>query len=262
MHLAKFEGRIYNKSLSALSEDKMLISCLNAHSFNILQSDKLYESAILKSQVVLPDGIAIVYALRFLTGAKLRKISGHMLFDHEMKKLNLSKGRCFFLGSCIETNNLIKARINREYPNITVDSYSPPYKKEFNKEDNQIMISKINFFQPDVLFIGMTAPKQEKWASAHFDDLSVKHICCIGAVFDFYAYPNRNPPGWMINIGLEWLYRLIREPKRLWRRYLYGNPKFIGLILKEKFTFNGKTLAKSVEFDRINDLDKDLEFPN
>ena len=240
MYLTNFRYRIYNQSLSELSNDKMIISCLNAHSFNILQIDKLYQSAIQKSDVILPDGIAIVYALRFLTGMKITKISGHMLFAYEMDRLSQMNGKCFFLGSSKSTNFLIKMRMSREFPNIKVDSFSPPFKKIFTEEDDQIMIHKVNDFNPDVLFIGMTAPKQEKWATAHFDDLNVKHICCIGAVFDFYAETYKRAPNWIINLGFEWLHRLISEPKRLWKRYLFGNPTFIALILMEKLKLNGK----------------------
>src|SRR5450759_5083976 len=234
MYLSNFKERIYNQSLSELSNGKILITCLNAHSFNIVQKDKLYQSALLKSNVILPDGIAIVWALRFLTGVKLKKISGHELFYHELVRLNQMNGKCFFLGSCESTNSLIKMRGAKEYPNIKMDSYSPPFKKEFNEEDNQSMINAVNDFDPDVLFIGMTAPKQEICAAAHFDDLNAKRICCIGAVFDFYAETCKRAPKWMINLGFEWLHRLISEPKRLWRRYIFGNPKFVALILMEK----------------------------
>jgi N-acetylglucosaminyldiphosphoundecaprenol N-acetyl-beta-D-mannosaminyltransferase len=239
MYLSNFKDRFYNQPLSELSNDKILISCLNAHSFNILQIDDLYQSAIQKSDIILPDGIAIVYALRFLKGMKISKISGHMLFAYEMERLNRINGKCFFLGSSKSTNFLIKMRALREYPNVTVDSFSPPYKKEFSEEDNEIMIRKINAFHPDVLFIGMTAPKQEKWAAAHFDDLKVKHICCIGAVFDFYAGTCKRAPKWMIDMGFEWLHRLISEPKRLWRRYIFGNTQFIFLIFLEKLKLIG-----------------------
>jgi N-acetylglucosaminyldiphosphoundecaprenol N-acetyl-beta-D-mannosaminyltransferase len=234
MNLISFQDRIFNGSLLDLPSGKTLISCLNAHSFNIVQKDKIFQSALQKSDVILPDGIAIVYAFRYLTGVKYKKISGHELFFHEMEQLNQKHGKCFFLGSTKSTNLLIKMRVSRDYPNITVDSFSPPYKKEFNEEDNQIMIHKVNAFHPDVLFIGMTAPKQEKWGNAHFDDLNAKHICCIGAVFDFYAGTCKRAPKWMINLGFEWLHRFISEPKRLWRRYIFGNPKFISLILIEK----------------------------
>ena len=81
----------------------------------------------------------------------------------------------------------------------------------------------------------MTAPKQEKWAYEHLSDLDARHICCIGAVFDFYAGTVSRAPGWMIAMGLEWFYRLIKEPSRMWRRYLIGNSKFIWLVIKEKF---------------------------
>lgn len=239
MYLTNFKERIFNQPLCELSNDKTLISCLNAYSFNILQKDKLYESAIRKSHVVLPDGIAIVWALHFLTGLKLKKISGHELFFHELMQLNELKGKCFFLGSTKLTNFQIKMRISIEYPDIKVDTYSPPFKKEFNDDDNQIMIRKINAFHPDVLFIGMTAPKQEKWAAAHFDNLKVKHICCIGAVFDFYAETCKRAPKWMIDMGFEWLHRLISEPKRLWRRYIFGNTQFIFLIFLEKLKLIG-----------------------
>lgn len=96
------------------------------------------------------------------------------------------------------------------------------------------MIGAVNSFQPDVLFIGMTAPKQEIWASQHKSSLNVKTICTIGAVFDFYAGTVNRPNAFFIKMGLEWLGRLLKEPKRLWKRYLYYGPVFIALILKEK----------------------------
>ena len=102
------------------------------------------------------------------------------------------------------------------------------------------MINAVNDFNPDVLLIGMTQPKQEKWDSQHFNELKVGHICCIGAVFDFYAGTINRAPKWMIYLGLEWFYRLLKEPRRMWRRYLLGNSKFIWLVIKEKFT-RGKT---------------------
>jgi N-acetylglucosaminyldiphosphoundecaprenol N-acetyl-beta-D-mannosaminyltransferase len=97
------------------------------------------------------------------------------------------------------------------------------------------MIAAINSFSPDVLFVGMTAPKQEKWVAAHFERLNVKHVGCIGATFDFYAGTVERAPKWMVDANLEWLYRLFREPRRMWRRYVVGNPKFIWFVLRGKF---------------------------
>ena len=151
-----------------------------------------------------------------------------------MNKLQQICGKCFFLGSTDNTLNKIKKRIVMEYPKIKVETYSPPYKNEFTPDENRSIIEAINDFQPDVLMIGMTAPKQEKWAYQHYDLLHVGHICCIGAVFDFFAGTVNRAPQWMINFNLEWFYRLIKEPRRMWHRYLIGNIIFIGLIIKEK----------------------------
>jgi N-acetylglucosaminyldiphosphoundecaprenol N-acetyl-beta-D-mannosaminyltransferase len=116
-----------------------------------------------------------------------------------------------------------------------VQKFSPPFKLEFTPADNQIMVDKINEFKPDVLFIGMTAPKQEKWAANNLSDLNVKHICCIGAVFDFYAGTVKRASKLVIAIGMEWFFRLIKEPRSIWRRYILGNPEFVWLIIKEKY---------------------------
>jgi N-acetylglucosaminyldiphosphoundecaprenol N-acetyl-beta-D-mannosaminyltransferase len=144
-----------------------------------------------------------------------------------------------FLGSSEAVLQKIKERAAIEFPNVEVHIYSPPYKTEFSDEDNAAMIAAINTVQPDVLFVGMTAPKQEKWAWKMINDkrlvINDCHVCCIGAVFDFYAGTVNRAPQWMINLGLEWLYRLVKEPKRMWRRYLIGNVKFIGYVLREKW---------------------------
>jgi N-acetylglucosaminyldiphosphoundecaprenol N-acetyl-beta-D-mannosaminyltransferase len=111
-------------------------------------------------------------------------------------------------------------------------TFSPPYKPEFSDEDNKRIIDAINDANPDLLWIGMTAPKQEKWVYVHRDSLNVNcHIGTIGAVFDFYAGTVKRAPLWWQRHGLEWLYRLLKEPKRMWRRYLVGNVLFLWNIL-------------------------------
>lgn len=226
--------KIYNQSLSKLPLGKLIINTVNAHCFIIAQSDSLYQRALLLSEILLPDGISVVWAIKWLTGQKIKKIAGADLFFYEMNRLQQNGGKCFFLGSSPAILKRIEARVKREYPNIVVMTFSPPYKEEFSMEENADMLKAINEFKPDVLFVGMTAPKQEKWAHTHYEHLQVGHICCIGAVFDFYAGNIKRAPLWMIRFGLEWFYRLIREPRRMWRRYLIGNTLFIWSIIKEK----------------------------
>jgi N-acetylglucosaminyldiphosphoundecaprenol N-acetyl-beta-D-mannosaminyltransferase len=95
-----------------------------------------------------------------------------------------------------------------------------------------MMVAAVNTVKPDVLFVGMTAPKQEKWSKENANQLDTKTICAIGAVFDFYAGTVKRPSQFWIKLQLEWFIRLIKEPKRMWRRYLYYGPFFVYLLLK------------------------------
>lgn len=227
---------IHNKPINRLSNNsKLLITTINAHCYNMTHKDFYYQEALLNSDILIPDGISIVWAIKWLTGQKIKKIAGADLFFYEMDRLNQTNGKCFFLGSSEETLNKIKERLKKDYPKVKVQAYSPPYKTQFSSEENAKMIEVINTFNPDVLMVGMTAPKQEKWAYQHYNDLQVGHICCIGAVFDFYAGTINRAPQWMIKMGLEWFYRLIKEPRRMWRRYLAGNIQFIWHVIKEKW---------------------------
>jgi N-acetylglucosaminyldiphosphoundecaprenol N-acetyl-beta-D-mannosaminyltransferase len=225
---------LFNLPLQTIDQPKVLISTMNAHSFNTVQKDVDFDNALQNSDILLPDGISVVWAMRLLTGEKLQKIAGADLFFYEMKRVNAISGKCFFLGSSEETLKKIRNRASIEYPNVQVYTYSPPYKSEFSAEESKLMIDMVNEVEPDVLFVGMTAPKQEKWAYQQYGQLKAGHVCCIGAVFDFYAGTVKRAPNWMILVGMEWSYRLIKEPRRMWRRYLIGNAKFIGYILKEK----------------------------
>lgn len=229
---------IFNKSLSEISKPKVLINTINAHSYNTIHFDREFDNALRNCDILLPDGVSVVMGIRLLTGQKIHKIAGADLFDYEMKRLNTLGGKVFFLGSSDKTLQKIKAKAAKDYPNVKIHSYSPPFKPEFNDQDNQQMIDAVNAVQPDVLFVGMTAPKQEKWAYHHFDELHAGHICCIGAVFDFYAGNVNRAPQWMIQAGLEWFYRLVKEPKRMWKRYLIGNAQFVVYMMLEKLEWS------------------------
>ena len=223
--------------LAKLPEGKLLINTINAFSYDNARKDVLFSEALQKGDVLIPDGISIVKACRFLNAKSQPKerIAGWDLFEYEMEKLNRVGGKVMFLGSSDAVLNLIRQRVVEKYSKIEVDTYSPPYKPEFSNEDNEAMISAINHSNPDLLWIGMTAPKQEKWAYTHLDRLDVHcHIGTIGAVFDFFAGTVKRAPERWQRAGLEWLYRLLSEPRRMWRRYFIGNAKFIYYIMVEK----------------------------
>ncbi len=225
-------------SLKKLEDNKLLINTINAHSYNTALKDLLFADALTKGDVLIPDGVSIVKACKWLKAKSQPKerIAGWDLFVYEMDKLNSKGGKCFFMGSSEKVLALIKAKAAVVYPNIKVETYSPPYKPEFTDEDNQAIIDAINAAKPDLLWIGMTAPKQEKWAYTHWNELDINcHCGTIGAVFDFFAGTVERAPIWWQKHGLEWLYRLIKEPKRMWRRYIIGNTLFLWNITKEKY---------------------------
>lgn len=229
--------------LAELPKGKLLINTINAHSYNVAQKDAVFADALRNGDVLLPDGASIVHACRFLhTPSQPReRIAGYDLFEYEMSALehraetDNSHPTVFFMGSSPEVLNRIVQRAAFDYPHLKVVTYSPPYKPEFTDDDNQAIISAINNARPDLLWIGMTAPKQEKWAYTHWHELNIRcHVGTIGAVFDFYAGTAQRAPLWWQQHSLEWLYRLIKEPRRMWRRYIIGNVVFIRNILKEK----------------------------
>jgi len=213
----------------------VLINTINQYSYCMAAQDDDFRKSLQSSDILLPDGIGVVAAARFLSGEKLNKIAGADVHFHLLNKLNAESGKCFYLGATENTLEKIKERLAAEYPNIKVESYSPPYKEHFSAEDNAAMLEAVNTFKPDVLFVGMTAPKQEKWSFEHKELLEADVICTIGAVFDFFAGTIERPNQMWINLGLEWLGRLVHEPKRLWKRYLYYGPVFVKMIVAEKF---------------------------
>ena len=218
-------------------EGKFLIDTVNAHSFVTAQQDAAFADALMGADALLPDGISIVKACRWLQceNAPDEKIAGADLFAYEMERLNERGGTCFFLGSSPDTLALIEKKAAVVFPGITVKSYSPPFAAEFTSEESQAMVDAVNAADPDLLWVGMTAPKQEKWLHRHWQELDIHcHAGAIGAVFDFFAGKVSRAPQRWIDLGLEWLYRLLREPRRTWRRYLVDNPKFLWLVLKEK----------------------------
>ena len=230
--------------LAALPEGKLLINTINAHSYNTARKDELFAEALTNGDVLIPDGVSIVKACRWIKAKSLPKerIAGWDLFEFEMNKLE-ECGRTLrspqrtvmFMGSSQKVLDLIVKRAAEVYPHLKIVTYSPPYKPEFSEEDNKAIIEAINAADPDLLWIGMTAPKQEKWTYSHWNELNIHcHVGTIGAVFDFFAGTVERAPIWWQRHGLEWLYRLLKEPKRMWRRYIIGNTLFLWNMLKEK----------------------------
>lgn len=228
--------RIFNGKLESIipNKGKTVINTINAHSYIVAKRDLDFKKALEESDVLLPDGEGIVLMAKALTGKKIKKIAGA---DIHLKLLEVAEKeglKCFYLGSSEKTLQLINKNLSKKYNNIKFGFFSPPFKKVFSEVDNENMLKTVNEFEPDILFIGMTAPKQEKWVYENKKLLNTNVICSIGAVFDFIAGTKKRAPKWLINMKLEWLYRSCTE-LRLTKRYLYSTPLFLFEIYKLKY---------------------------
>ncbi len=210
--------------------------CANPHSLEVARKDPNFDRAIRNADLVVPDGVGIVLASKIFNGSIRERITGMDIFLGLSEALNKGKGgRCFFLGSTEGNLMKIKEKMHFDFPNISVaGTYSPPFKPEFTEEDNELMIEAINRTEPDVLWVGMTAPKQETWIYKNRSRLNVKFIGAIGAVFDFYTGNVKRSHPVFQRLGLEWLPRLLREPRRLWRRNFISNPSFLIRVIRHK----------------------------
>jgi N-acetylglucosaminyldiphosphoundecaprenol N-acetyl-beta-D-mannosaminyltransferase len=240
--LAQFDD---SKLESAKSRGRWL-ACINPHSYVAATRDPIYCDALRSADWLIPDGIGIALASRVLGGRIHGRVTGSDIFLGTMRAIDQKGGgRAFFLGSTEETLQRIKDRATSDYPNISVSSFSPPFKTEYEASDLDDMVERINSAKPDVLWVGLTAPKQEKLLNAIIDRIDVKFAAAIGAVFDFYAGTvKRSHPAFQ-RAGLEWLPRLLREPRRLWKRTFVSAPVFLWHV----FTWRSRQVTNSDQKD-------------
>jgi N-acetylglucosaminyldiphosphoundecaprenol N-acetyl-beta-D-mannosaminyltransferase len=188
-----------------------------------------------KAALVLPDGMPLLWAGRFLGTPLKAKISGSDLFPKLCGSAAQEGYRVFFLGGREDAALKAADELKRISPNLKVAGvYSPPFGFEKNEVEVENIIRMINKACPDILFVGLGSPKQEKFIFRFKDRLKVPVSIGIGVSFEFIAGMVKRAPVWMQYAGLEWFWRLLMEPKRLWKRYLIDNPVFFLLILKQK----------------------------
>ena len=190
--------------------------------------DQEFAAKVNAADLIVTDGMPLVW-MQKLQGAKAAtRVRANDLMIHLCEtaaKSDLSVG---FYGGRQEVIDAISERAKNDLPELKiVYAYSPPFRALTAEEDAQIT-AEINRAAPDLLFMGLGCPKQENWMAAHRNRLKAVMLG-VGASFDFYAGNVKESPEWMGNLGLEWLFRLTQEPKRLWRRYLILNPRFMTL---------------------------------
>ena len=204
----------------------------NVHMLMEAYDSPEYSQIVNSADLVTPDGMPLVWMLRLRGQRMQQRVYGPTLMLHILKAAEREYVPIGFYGSEPEVLQALLARIQVQFPNLkVVYSFSPPFQEMSTEEDVEI-VKHINSSSARILFVGLGCPKQEKWMAEHRGKVNAVMLG-VGAAFDFHAGVKPQAPSWMQTIGLEWFYRLVTEPRRLWRRYLYHNPRFIFLAIAD-----------------------------
>ncbi len=209
------------------SGDQHYVCVTGVHGVMESQDDASLRAIHNNAGMVTPDGMPLVW-LSHLRGAKhVDQVCGTELMLACCEESVRKGWRHFLYGGGPGVPELLSTRLQERYPGLDiVGSYSPPFHLMTDAEDEEIVL-RINEADPDILWVGLSTPKQERWMAAHLRRLRVSVMLGVGAAFDFNAGVKRRAPRWMQQAGLEWFYRMAAEPQRLARRYLTHNPRFV-----------------------------------
>lgn len=209
------------------------IAVTNTHVVTESWFNPEYKHVLNTADFVVPDGMPLVWLGRLGGYSLKRRVYGPELMETFFKEMGRKRSHFIYGGKPGIPEKLIE-NLSESYPGICfVGSYSPPFRQLTEDEDREI-VDMINGLEPDVIWVGLGAPKQEKWMYDHKDELRVPLMVGVGAAFDFLAGVKSQAPSLFRENGFEWLWRLMSEPRRLWRRYLLYGPLFIGLVTLEK----------------------------
>jgi N-acetylglucosaminyldiphosphoundecaprenol N-acetyl-beta-D-mannosaminyltransferase len=216
----------------AARHDRMrYFACINAHSAEVAHRDERFMDALKGADLLVADGAGVVLASIILGGRIRERATGPDLFLAVSEGLDRAGGKSvFYLGGSTETLDRIRASHAERFPNLGVAGmYAPPFQTEFSEGELGRMAEMVGRAAPDVLWVGLGAPKQEKLILGLRDRLRVPLCGPIGAMFDYFAGNVAMPPAWVERAGLHWLYRLVKNPRRLWRRNL-DSPLFLAHV--------------------------------
>jgi N-acetylglucosaminyldiphosphoundecaprenol N-acetyl-beta-D-mannosaminyltransferase len=193
------------------------------------------------ADLTLCDGVPLLWAAKYLGTPLKGRVTGLDLLPEYAKQAANKNIKMFFLGAKEGVAEALKKQLELQYPTIKIcPVYSPPFAEKFSDEENTKMISLINEHKPNILWVSLTAPKQDYWIHEHFDKLDINIAIGVGGAFEVTAGLIKRAPVWMQKAGLEWFYRFIKEPKRMFSRYFIEAPKFVPLVIKQKYFSKGR----------------------
>ncbi len=210
------------------------ICVTSVHGVILAKDDPEVALAVNTADIATPDGMPIVWALRSLGAYRQPRVYGPTLMLELCRNAVHEGQRVFLYGSTLETLDKLQTRFRQQFPGLQIAGiYSPPF-RILTAPENEEVERMIQHANPDLIFIGISTPKQEKWMYSHRASFPGITMIGVGAAFDFLSGRTRQAPAWMQRRGLEWLFRLLIEPARLWRRYVLITPRFIPLFASQR----------------------------
>jgi N-acetylglucosaminyldiphosphoundecaprenol N-acetyl-beta-D-mannosaminyltransferase len=225
-------------------QERHYVSVCNVHTVIECQHDVAMQKAVNGATIATPDGMPLVWLGRAKSECNVSRVYGPDLML-ALCSLSAQNGYShYFYGGAEGTPQRLAGNLIALYPGLQIaGGYSPPFRPLSAEEDARI-IAEINAAKPDILWVGLGTPKQDLWMAAHRDQLTAPVLIAVGAAFDFHTGRKSQAPLWMQRNGLEWFYRLLSEPRRLWRRYLLYNPLFVALVLLQELGLRRYTLEE------------------
>jgi N-acetylglucosaminyldiphosphoundecaprenol N-acetyl-beta-D-mannosaminyltransferase len=219
---------------SALHNRSFGVSALAVHGLIECYNNPHLNSKVNKIDLIVPDGQPVRWALNSFFKAKLKdRVYGPQLTWNVLEAANKMGLSVYLYGSTRNTLEILRKNILKSFPNITISGVHVDRFRDASSEEDKDDIKKINESGAHIILVGRGCPRQEVWVSDHLEKINAV-MMAVGAAFDFHAGTVKQAPAWMQNAGLEWLFRLAVEPKRLWKRYLFTNSKFICLFFCKK----------------------------
>ena len=208
-----------------------VIGVVNAAKIVKMRSDALLRDSLLTCDLILADGQAVVWASRLLGSPVPERVAGIDLFEQLLRNANAKRRSVYLLGARPDVLDALQARIRTRFPGVRIAGAHDGY---FGEEAAEQIAADIRRAEPDMLFLGMSSPKKETFLARYGATLGVPLMHGVGGSFDVLAGITKRAPVRWQRLGLEWLYRLLQEPRRMWRRYLVTNTAFVCLIVRER----------------------------
>ena len=236
IHSTSYISATEKINLWSRASESRYICAANVHMVMEAHDSSEYKKTINNADIVTPDGMPLVWMLRLKGHKEQQRVYGPTLMLHVLKMAERENIPVGFYGGDVDTSTMLVERMQAQYPRLHIAyAFSPPFHELSSDEDAEI-VGRIRKSGIKILFVALGCPKQECWMAEHRDKIPVVMLG-VGAAFDFHAGKKAQSPAWMQRLGLEWLFRLVHEPRRLWKRYLYHNTRFVFLALADLLGF-------------------------